>query len=228
MNLEGTSSQQLSGPMPVAIPASPRYGTLSVFELKKAAMILDGKQGENVLECRRVELNEAHKLQALMDLCGVYEPGDAARRLTGGRAAYVGEIAGPDHSGRIMVTYGWVSLVAEPLGQSGCAFLPPPLDAWLYDFATDPQQRGRGYYPGLLRFILADLSRQNLTHAWIGTEPGNDVSERSIARAGFKKVGDTKYTMSSEDGQPARFEVIPDPAIQPYLVEAGQAAHIQY
>ncbi len=226
MNFDRTSSQQLSGAMPLAIPVSPRYGTLFVFELKNAAMILDGTNGQNALECRRVTLTESHKLQALMDLCGVYEPGDAARRLSGSRTAYVGEVTGPNGSGRLMVSYGWVSLVAEPLGQSGCAFLPPPSDAWLYDFATDPNHRGRGYYPALLRYILADLSRQNLSRAWIGTEPGNDVSARSIARAGFKKVGDTKFSMSSEDGQPARFEIIPDPEIQPYLVDAGQAAHI--
>ena len=58
----------------------------------------------------------------------------------------------------MIVTYGWVALTAEPMGNTGCSFDPPPGDAYLYDFATVPEYRGQGFYPALLRYILGDLA----------------------------------------------------------------------
>ena len=225
MNLEEVSPATPAGAMPASVPVSPRYGTLSVFELQKTPAVWTESLAKDKLECRRIAEQEAPALQALMNLAGVYEPDDAILRLAAGRTAYVGEINKPDGSGLQMVTYGWVSTQTEILGQSGVAFQTPPGDVWLYDFGTDPAFRGRGFYPTLLRFILRELARQKVVRAWIGTEPGNYVSERSIARAGFTKVADTRY-IKAQDGQGPRFEMLAAPGADTALVEAGQRAHV--
>ncbi len=216
----------ISEPTPVQPPKrSPRYGTLSVFEL--GHLLPDQHQGrENAaeLECRQVQHFETQALQAAMEQAGIYPPQDVLRRFEVGRTAHVGEIRSAE-GGAVMVTYGWVALNAEPLGNTGCAFEPPQGDAWLYDFATLPDYRGHGYYPTLLRFILTDLAAQGLRRAWIGTEPGNDISARSIARAGFHKVADTKY-IPRQPEHPARFDLLPVPGISLALVELGQKAHV--
>jgi RimJ/RimL family protein N-acetyltransferase len=91
-----------------------------------------------------------------------------------------------------VLTYGWVAFSAEPIGDLGIAFLLDPGEAYIYDCATRPEHRGHGYYAALLRFMAYDLGRDGLGRAWIGTAPGNVVSQRGIARAGFAKVADVR------------------------------------
>ncbi len=199
-------------------------GTVSAFEFEGKSK-LDWpdellKPGQSELICREVNQAEAEKVQEAMEQAGVYPPGDAANRLRRHRKAYVGEIAG---TGKI-ATYGWIAFDKEPLGGSGWAFLPQPGEAYFYDFATLPQYRGRGYYPILLRFILEELAKQQVKRGWIGTAPGNDVSARSIARAGFTLVGRIQVKLD-ESGQP-HFEATPVPGSRPELIEAMQKAHV--
>ncbi len=221
MNIEEkVRTVQSSSNQPHSQPQSAHYGTLSVFELAALPSEWPEQLTKEQLIFRQIHSEEASAIQSAMEKAGIYEPHDAARRLVAGREAYIGELPGG-----IIVTYGWVALSAEPLGTTGCAFEPPPSNAYLYDFATVPEYRGRGYYPALLRFILSDLATQHLERAWIGTEPGNLTSARSILRAGFTKIADTAYVPPKED-QPARFELLGVPTASPELVRIAQAAHI--
>ena len=167
------------------------YGTLSVFELRKLPGSWPDILNKAPIRFRAVTEAEAARLQLAQEKSGHYPPGDVARRLSARREAFVGEVETP--AGNLIVTYGWVALSAEPMGNTGYSFNPPPGEAYLYDFATVPEYRGQGFYPALLRFILGELARRGIRRAWIGTAPGNHASAHSIQRAGFNKIADVNY-----------------------------------
>ena len=200
-----------------------KYGTLSVFELKNRPERWPGTLNKVPINFHKVNPEEADRLQAAMEKSGHYPPGDAPNRLAAGREAYVGEVRGP--LGTVMVTYGWVALTAEPMGNTGCSFDPPPGDAYLYDFATVPDYRGQGFYPALLRYILDDLTGRGIQRAWIGTAPGNTPSVKSIRRAGFSKIADVRY-IPAQAGKPAYFEMLEDDRLDPGLRELASRAYV--
>lgn len=213
---------------PVSTPtgnANSRYGTLSVFDLTR--MTIPTEKLAFGLACRQIEATEIAAVQKAMEHTGIYEPSIVAGRLADGRKGYIGEVSqGNDgHNQPHLATFGWVAFDAEPMGSTGIAFQPAPGDVWLFDFATLPECRGRGFYPTLLRYILADLVQQNIRLAWIGTAPGNDVSARSIARAGFQQVAYIGMVPSS-DKQPPAIQLLPVPGIDEELLEAARKTHI--
>ena len=129
----------------------------------------------------------AHDFAALDDAMhstGLYPDDVVSSRLRDGRRPYAVETDG------IIASFGWVALSAEPIGDLGISFQLQPDEAYIYDCATRPDYRGRGYYPALLRFMAADLHRIGRHRAWIGTAPGNVPSQRGILRAGFTKIAD--------------------------------------
>jgi len=126
-------------------------------------------------------------LQEAMHASGEYLDDVVEARRQYGRHPYVAETDGK------IVSYGWIAYNAEPLGDLGISFRLKPDDAYIYDCATRPDYRGRGYYPALLRFMCAELRRQGRRRVWIGTAPGNFTSQRGIARAGFMKVADVNF-----------------------------------
>jgi ribosomal protein S18 acetylase RimI-like enzyme len=200
-----------------------KYSTLAVFELKNLP-----ENWPNILNKRPIRFHpvlraEANPLQEAQEKAGDYSSGDVARRLAAEREAFVGEVE--TASGSLIVTFGWVALTAEPLGNTGCSFEPPPGDAYLYDFATLPQYRGQGFYPTLLRYILGELAGRGLKRAWITVAPGNLTSVRSISRAGFTKVADTDY-IPAAPGRPAYFELLKDERFDAALQEIGRRALI--
>ncbi len=199
------------------------YGTLSVFELKNLPESWPDTLNKVPIRFHEITPAEAGLLQVAQEKSGQYLPGDVARRLEARREAFVGEVETP--RGKSIVTYGWVALTAEPLGNTGCSFGPPPGDAYLYDFATVPEYRGQGFYPALLRYILGELARRWIRRAWISTAPGNFVSFRSIHRAGFTKVADTAY-ISAEPGKPAYFEIVENDTFDRELREIASRAYI--
>lgn len=208
--------------LPLDVPKPSPYGTLSVFDFHTRVVADLAPIKTDGLVFRQIKPSEASLLQAAMEQAGVYEAGDVVRRLAAGREAFVGEVPGAHPH---LATFGWLALDTEPLGKSGCAFEPPPGDAYLYDFATLPDYRRRGYYPALLRYILQVLAERSIGRAWIGTEPGNEISARSIARAGFFKVADTQY-LPTEGDQPPHFELHALPNISADLLQAARQAHI--
>lgn len=195
--------------------------TMSVFEITKSGK-LDWPGEEEKLLCRAIGPDEAEALQQVMAQAGNYPPGDAAQRLGKKRLGYVGQIPGTE----IWAAYGWAALDTEPMGGSGFAFQPPAGDAWLYDFATLPAYRGRGYYGILLHYILKDLARLGVGRAWIGTAPGNAVSARSIARAGFTLVTEGRFVPPAP-GREAYLEEIPAPGISQELLELARQTVIR-
>ncbi len=161
-----------------------RDGTLFVYDLG------DGPQPPSVrgATLRAATADDATALQEAMDASGVYGAETVVTRLGEGRRPYV--LA----TGGIIVAYGWVAFTPEPVGDLGFSFRVGPDEAYIYDCATRPSYRGRGYYPALLRYILADLRSGPYRRVWIATAPGNVPSQHGIIRAGFTKVADVRIT----------------------------------
>ncbi len=139
------------------------------------------------LTLRAATLADAVRLSQAMHDSGDYPDDVVMARLPDGRFPYVIETDGGDG---VIVCYGWVALSGEHTGDSGLAFRLKDGDAYIYDCATLPDHRGHGYYPALLQLMAAELGRGGWQRVWIGTAPGNFVSQRGILRAGFTKVGD--------------------------------------
>ncbi len=131
---------------------------------------------------------DARALEEAMHASGEYPDGVVKARLRDGRDPYIVEADG------LIVSYGWVALSPEPIGDLGLSFRIDPDEAYIYDCATRPDYRGRGYYPLLLRYVVAELDRAGRRRAWIGTAPGNFTSQRGILRAGFVKVADINFS----------------------------------
>jgi ribosomal protein S18 acetylase RimI-like enzyme len=197
------------------------YGTLWVHELDKMPLL---ELTLTELRCRRVRYGEFRVIQTVMEQVGKYMSIEAEMRFSRQREAYVGEVE--TANGKSAVTYGWGALTREGMGETGWAFEVPPGEAYLYDFATAPQFRGKGYYPELLRFILNDFAKRKIKRAWIATAPGNVVSARSIAKAGFVQVAHTNYTPATFSKN-SRFELIGIPEVKPELLALAKKAHIR-
>lgn len=84
--------------------------------------------------------------------------------------------------------YGWIRHGAIRIDDLPFRQPLPPDHAYIWDCLTTPAQRGRGIFPGLLRFMLATLQREGFHQAWAGVAPGNEPSMRAFARAGFRVV----------------------------------------
>jgi GNAT superfamily N-acetyltransferase len=84
--------------------------------------------------------------------------------------------------------YGWLALRRGGIDELDFSFELPDGNAYLWDFVTLPEFRGRGVYPHLLQTIVAQTP--DVERFWIGYEAHNLASERGIAKAGFRVVGD--------------------------------------
>ncbi len=94
--------------------------------------------------------------------------------------------------GRI-VSYGWVSAVATPIGEIDSTIQPGPGEAYIWDCVTAVPYRGRGLYRRLLIFILRDLTRDQVQRVWIATVEENGPGRQGAQRAGFQPVLRIRY-----------------------------------
>jgi len=94
--------------------------------------------------------------------------------------------------GRI-VSYGWVSAVATPIGEIDSTIQPDPGEAYIWDCVTAVAYRGRGLYRRLLIFILRDLTRDQVQRVWIATVEENGPGRQGAQRAGFQPVLRIRY-----------------------------------
>jgi GNAT superfamily N-acetyltransferase len=201
--------------------SSENFGTIWVFELDKQS--LPEREIPELL-CKRIYYGEARLMQSTMDKIGRYLSLEAEMRFGRGREGYVGELQ--SETGKVGVVYGWLAFNKEGMGETGWAFEVPQGDVYLYDFATAPDYRGKGYYPELLKYILQDLVKRKYKQAWIATAPGNLASTKGIAKAGFQKVADTRYSPASGT-KPSRFELVGAPDVKPELLAQAKKAHVR-
>ena len=84
--------------------------------------------------------------------------------------------------------YGWLARRQGDIDELALSFRMPPGNAYLWDFVTLPDWRGRGVYPHLLQAIVRQ--EPAVERFWIGYAAGNEASGRGIRKAGFEEVGD--------------------------------------
>jgi predicted acetyltransferase len=89
-----------------------------------------------------------------------------------------------------IVTYGWVSLNEEFVGELNLRLRLLEGEAYIWDCATLPAYRQRHLYSALLVHILSELQTAGLCRVWIGADQDNIASQRGIARAGFRRIAD--------------------------------------
>jgi GNAT superfamily N-acetyltransferase len=118
---------------------------------------------------------------------------EAQRRMTGGHRAYIGYLHGTP------VTYGWVARQAAEIGELDVAFGIPGDHRYLWDFATQPEWRGRGLYPRLLQAIVRAEAAGRF---WVINAPENAASASGIRKAGFAEAG---HLSVAPGGGPALF-----------------------
>ncbi len=157
-----------------------RDGTLFVREVTLAEAV-PAMPGYIV---RAATLADVPHVQQAMQASGDYPADVVVSRLQDGRHPFVVE-----EDDRV-VSYGWVALSGDNVGDMGLSIRLRSHHAYIYDCATHPSYRGRGLYPALLRVMAADLGRGGWSCVWIGTAPGNFTSQRGIVRAGFQRLGD--------------------------------------
>lgn len=133
---------------------------------------------------RAATLADVPRVQRAMQESGDYPADVVVSRLQDGRYPFVVE------EDDMVVSYGWVALSGDNVGDMGLSIRLRSHHAYIYDCATHPAYRGRGFYPALLQVMAADLGHGGWSCIWIGTAPGNFTSQHGIVRAGFQRVGD--------------------------------------
>jgi ribosomal protein S18 acetylase RimI-like enzyme len=132
----------------------------------------------------------------LAEAMAVHEQFIHERRALGNRASLA--LLDSDE----IAAYGWVSYDAIRIHELEITIPIPRGHAYIWDCTTMEPFRGRGIFPGLLRFMLEDLRLQGQVQAWAAVEPGNVASLRAFERAGFRLVARTEADMR-------RFEAVP-------------------
>ena len=115
---------------------------------------------------------------------GVNTSTETLKRFESGRRCYAGWVENK------IVTYGWVSLDEEFVGELNLRLRLLEGEAYIWDCATLPAYRQRHLYSALLVHILSELKAERLRRAWIGADLDNIASQRGIARAGFHYIAD--------------------------------------
>jgi ribosomal protein S18 acetylase RimI-like enzyme len=91
-------------------------------------------------------------------------------------------------AGKDVAGYCWVSLQPEYIGEQERTLKLARGEAYIWDCAVRPAQRGNHIYSALLSFIVAQLRGLGVRRAWIGTAISNTASQRGFRNAGFQPV----------------------------------------
>ena len=92
-----------------------------------------------------------------------------------------------------VISCGWVYINSKSSKTKNKYIVIPKGFAWLHDFWTHPEFRGRGIYPALLQFICKEILSKRLvllpSNILIDTDCSNTASNRGIQKAGFEFIG---------------------------------------
>ncbi|TMG58388.1 MAG: GNAT family N-acetyltransferase [Chloroflexi bacterium] len=109
------------------------------------------------------------------------EEGDlVARRFERGSRAFAIIEAGK------VVSYGWLSMTTEWIGELGVEISPDAGEAYIWNCLTLSEHRRRGHYRALLEGIVAQARRDGPARLWIGST--EDPAQKADADAGFVTV----------------------------------------
>jgi ribosomal protein S18 acetylase RimI-like enzyme len=130
-------------------------------------------------------------------------------RLQSGRRCFILQ------AGTQIVTYGWVSLGPESVGELERLFHLHDDEAYIWHCGTIEAWRGQRCYSALLSHILHTLIAEGATCIWIGATRQNRPSVKGFVNAGFQPVVDVVYRRLYRFWL---FWISPDPAARQSLV----------
>lgn len=122
------------------------------------------------------------------------------------------------------VCYGWVAEPGTRVGILHDLHLRVPNDGfYIWDCATSPSARGKGYFCLLLR-ALVEGTYPDARQALVAVDTGNSASRRALQKAGFqplfryisaRMMGRSLFSLAIRKGRPApaqaEFDGIADP-----------------
>lgn len=123
-------------------------------------------------------------LAALVSITGYSSSGELLTRFETGRRCYTAWV------GDQLVSYGWLSVDEERIGELNLRIRLLPGEVYIWDCATIPAFQQNHLYSALLSFVIAELRDEGFCRAWIGADMDNQPSQRGMARAGFHHVAD--------------------------------------
>jgi len=92
-----------------------------------------------------------------------------------------------------IVTYGWVTLGTESVGELERQFHLHDDEAYIWHCGTLVEWRGQRCYSALLSHILHQLIAEGVACIWIGATRQNRPSVKGFVNAGFQPVVDVVY-----------------------------------
>lgn len=82
-----------------------------------------------------------------------------------------------------VVAFGWLATRTEWIGELELEITPQPGAAYIWNCATHPAHRRKGFFRSLVRGIAAQAEREGLNRLWIGTL---DIpAAKGVADVGF-------------------------------------------
>ena len=116
---------------------------------------------------------------AASDLASVMGPeGDlVALRLARGCRCFAARL------GREVVAYGWLTTASEWIGEVELEIRPGSNEAYIWNCATLPEHRRKGYFRAVVKTIVAKARTEGLTRLWIGSL--EIPASKAVAQAGF-------------------------------------------
>ena len=120
--------------------------------------------------------------------------------------------------GHEIVAFGWLGSGLEWIGELELEIQPGRQEAYIWNCATDPRHRRRGFFRAIVNGIAARAREQGLHRLWIGTL---DIpAAKAVADAGF--VPTLRFTSVWVSGM-RWLRVRPAEAVEPNLLQAARA-----
>lgn len=158
------------------------YGTFWSLETGKDLPSIFPAQVEvNFEEVGAADLNELALAMNTSDQESIL------RRLEAGRRCFVLRTGGQ------IITYGWLTLGAECVGEMERQFHFRDDEAYIWDCGTVQAWQRQGGYSALLSQMIYRLKEEGVPRIWIGASRLNQPSVKGIANAGFNRVVDLTY-----------------------------------
>jgi len=83
-----------------------------------------------------------------------------------------------------VVAFGWLATRTEWIGEVELEITPGPGEAYIWNCATDPRHRRKGFFRAIVNGIVAQAREEGLRRLWIGTI---DIPPaKAVAEAGFE------------------------------------------
>ena len=160
-------------------PAAPRAEWSEVIQALEERTADDAVEGEDVVEIRGARPGDLPGVAMVEAECF-----DASRGIEGHSVAALRQL---------LELAGGGFLVAQDRGGRilGYAVATAGADrtrAWLLSLAVRPEARGAGIGRELLRDVLEEVGRRDVTQVWATADPDDDAARRLLRSVGFADV----------------------------------------